>query len=107
MFALRRAYKYTMQDHRRLNATLQAALAVELRDLRYLIEQIADVFVGDEQLALNYIEQFQAFDLIIQRAEESARLLDSIACGGCPREAVEKVRLSAVQDRLRAALRAA
>ena len=96
-----------MQDHRRLHASLQAALAVELRDLRLLIEGIAEVFVGDETLAMTYIEQFQDFDLIIQRAEESARLLDSIAGGACPRDAVEQVRLSAVQNRLRAALRAA
>ena len=96
-----------MHDQRRLNASLQAALAVELRDLRLLIEEIADVLVGDEILALTYIEQFQGFDLIIQRAEESARLLDSIAGGTCPRDAVEQVRLSAVQNRLRAALRAA
>ena len=96
-----------MHDYRRLNATLQSALAAELRDLRVLIEGIADILVNDEAMALAYIHQFQDFDLIIQRAEESARLLDSIAGGACPREAVEQVRLSAVQDRLRAALRAA
>jgi hypothetical protein len=96
-----------MHDPARLYAPLHAALAVELRDLRLQIEGIAALMVGDEALALTYIEQFQDFDLIIQRAEESARLLDSIAGGRCPHDAVEQVRLSAVQDRLRTALRAA
>lgn len=96
-----------MSDPRRLIASLQAALAAEIRDVRVLIEEIAAVIVSDETLALTYLEQFQGFDLIIQRAEESARLLDSIAEGACPIEAVEQVRLAAVQERLRAALKAA
>jgi hypothetical protein len=90
-----------------LLSVLKAALAEELRDVRRLIEQIADILVSDERLAALYLEQLQSFDLIIQRAEESAALLDRIAGGTHPVEAVEGVRLSLLQDRLRAALKAA
>jgi hypothetical protein len=90
-----------------LLSVLKAALAEELRDVRRLIEQIADILVSDERLAALYLEQLQSFDLIIQRAEESAALLDRIAGGTHPVEAVEGVRLSLLEDRLRAALKAA
>jgi hypothetical protein len=50
------------------------------------------------------MEQLQAFDLVIQRADESADLLDRMASGSTSTDAVDKVRLSMVQDKLRSAM---
>jgi arginine deiminase len=86
---------------------LKGALAEEIRDVRRLIEQIAEVIVSDEQFALANMDQLQAFDLAIQRADESADMLDRLSSGSCAHSAVEAVRLTDVQDRLRAALKAA
>lgn len=90
-----------------LAAALCGAVAEEIRDLRLLIEGLAEVLVGDEQFAMKYLDQLQAFDLLIQRVGESADLLERIASGVCSHEAVDKVRLELVQHRLRAALKAA
>ena len=86
---------------------LKAALAEEIRDVRRLIEQIAEVILSDEDFALANVDQLQAFDLAIQRADESADMLDRLSSGSSPHSAVEAVRLSCVQDRLRAALKSA
>ena len=83
---------------------LKGALAEEIRDVRRLIEQIAAVLTADEQFALTYLEQLQAFDFAIQRADESADMLDRLSNGSCLDSAVEAVRLDVVQTRLRAAL---
>lgn len=87
-----------------LAVTLCAAVAVEIRDVRALIDSLAEVLASDEYLARTYTEQLQSFDLIAQRSEEAAVLLDSVAQGSCMVEAVEHVRLNMVQNRLRAAL---
>ena len=89
-------------DH--LASSLYAAIADEIRDVRTVIERLADVLVADERLAMTYMEQLQAFDLVIQRADESADLLDRMASGSTSIDAVDKVRLSMVQDRLRSAM---
>lgn len=89
-------------DHH--TATLYAAIATEIRDVRVLIEALAETLVSDEAFALNYMEQLQTFDLVIQRADESADLIDRIAGGSPSHEALDKVRLSFVQDKLRSAL---
>jgi len=86
---------------------LKAALAEEIRDVRRLIEQIAEVIVADEDFALANMEQLQAFDLAIQRADESADMLDRLSSGSSPQSAIDAVRLASVQDRLRAALKSA
>ncbi|MEG3144339.1 hypothetical protein U1839_06695 [Sphingomonas sp. RT2P30] len=92
-------------DH--LAASLYAAIAVEIRDVRMLIERLADTLVSDEAFAMAYMEQLQTFDLVIQRADESADLLDRMASGSKSWDAVDKVRLGIVQDKLRSALAAA
>jgi hypothetical protein len=92
-------------DH--LAVTLCAAVAEEIRDVRALIEGLAEVLTADEYLAITYTEQLQTFDLLIQRAQESADLLDRVANGTRSLEAIDQVRLTLVQDRLRAALKAA
>ena len=86
---------------------LKAALAEEIRDVRRMIEEIAEVIVSDERFALEYLDQLQAFDLAIQCADETADLLVRLSAGGCVHEAVEGVRLGTVQARLRAALKKA
>ena len=88
-------------------AALHFAIAEELREFAVQIEKIADVIVSDEQFAMANLAQLQAFDLLIQRAGESAALLERLAHGSQAHEAVEHVRLTAVQDRLRSALSAA
>jgi hypothetical protein len=89
-------------DH--LASPLYAAIAVEIRDVRALIEQLAEVLVSDERFAMTYMEELQTFDLVIQRADESADLLDRMASGSRSLEALSGVRLSMVQEKLRSAL---
>lgn len=89
-----------------LATVLCAAIATELRDVRSLIDALAEVLASDEYLASTYTEQLQTFDVLAQRSEETAALLERMASGTCMFEAVEQVRLNLVQDRLRAALAA-
>ena len=96
----------TVEDTEHLQI-LKAALAEEIRGVRRLIEQIAEVIVADESFALANMEQLQAFDMAIQRADESADMLERLSQGACAHSAVEAVRLGCVQDRLRAALKVA
>ena len=88
----------------KLGTSLCAALSEELRDTKGLMEQLADLLVADETLCEAYAVQLQAFDFIVQRTEESARLLDSLAAGTCSMETIEKVRLNHVQERIKLAL---
>jgi hypothetical protein len=83
---------------------LIAAIAAELRDVRALIETLADVLVSDASFAMTYMEELQTFDLVIQRTGESADLLDWVAKGSPSSEAIDGVRLSMVQNKLRSAL---
>ncbi len=91
----------------RLALALCAAVAEEIRDVRSIIEGLAELLTSDPHLAMTYTEQLQSFDLLIQRAEESAAVLQKVAEGACSIETVNEVRLHLVQDRLRAALKAA
>ncbi|AGH49053.1 hypothetical protein CV103_02635 [Sphingomonas fennica] len=84
--------------------SLCAAVAMEIRGVRTLIEQLAETLVADERFAMDYMDQLQVFDLVIQCADESADLLDRVAQGEGVRPAIERVRLTAVQERLRAAI---
>ncbi len=103
----RSLYKNSMSHNDHVAAKLEAALAEELRDVRGLLEGIADTLSSDEQLVMAYTQQLQGFDLAIQRAEESAALLDRMASGSPLLEAIEGVGLSHVRDRLLAAVKAA
>lgn len=85
---------------------LHTAVAAEIRDIRCLLEQLAETLVSDERFAMDYLEQLQTFDLVIQRAEESANLLERIAHGSTCGDAIDQVRLTLVQDRLRNAVEA-
>lgn len=89
-------------DH--LAAPLLAAIAHEIREIRGLMEHIADILVADEALVIAYITQLQSFDLAIQRSDESAALLDRMAQGVKASDAIKTVRLTYVQDKLSAAL---
>ena len=90
--------------HDALAASLHAAVAAELLHVREGLEQLAEMFVADEHFAENYLEQLQAFDLLIQHTDESAAILDRLGAGACPREAAAPVRLEAIHGRLHAAL---
>ena len=70
-----------MADSDTLAALLQSALAEELRHVRKLIEQLAELLICDDHFATNYVEQLQAFDLLVQYTDESAALLDRMAAG--------------------------
>lgn len=85
-------------------ASLCAAVADEIRNVRALMEQLAETLVSDERFAMDYMDQLQVFDLVIQHADENADLLDRVARGHDIDEAVGRVRLTAIQDRLRAAI---
>jgi hypothetical protein len=86
------------------DAALYGAIAQEIRVARGLLEDLAAVLVADERFVADYMDQLQAFDLIIQHVDESAALLDRVAAGQTVGEAVGRVRLTVVQERLRAAL---
>jgi hypothetical protein len=88
----------------KLVATLHAALAAELREMRILVEQLAEHLLADEHFVMHHVERLQSFDLLVQHADEAAHLLDRIADGSHVHDAVDAVRLDAVQARLRAAL---
>lgn len=87
-----------------LAISLCAAVAEEIRDIQTLVETLADVLAADEHLACNYLEQLQMFDLLVQRSQAAAELLDSVVTGSCLHSAVEGVRLNLVQDRMRMAI---
>ncbi|MFZ4747935.1 MAG: hypothetical protein ACOYLK_13755 [Sphingomonas sp.] len=78
-------------------------IAAELRDLSARIKTRADVLVSDESLAITYRGVLQTFDLVIQRDDESADLLDQGAWGARSKEAIDGVLLSMVQNKLRSA----
>jgi hypothetical protein len=88
-------------------ASLHSAVAGELRHVGALIEQLAEVLVGDEHFVDRYLDKLQAFDLLVQCTEESAAVLDRLAAGACTRSAIAPVRLGQIHDRLHAALQAA
>ena len=85
-------------------AALCGAIAQEMRVARGLLEELAAVLVADERFVMDYLDKLQAFDLIAQQMDEGATLLDRVAAGESIDEAVECVRLTSVQERLRAAL---
>lgn len=96
-----------MDKHDHHAADLYRAIAEEMRHMRAQVEELANILVSDEDIAIRHCERLQAFDFVIQRADESAILLDRLADGTPSHEAVEGVRLTAVQRRLRKALKAA
>lgn len=91
-------------EQARAASRLCAAVAQEMRMARQLLEELADVLVADENFILQYIEQFQAFDLIMQHVDESAAVLERFSENQNLDDAIDGVRLTAVQDRLRATL---
>lgn len=93
-----------MMEMDRPGAALCTAIAEELRITRGLLEELATVLVADERFVTDYLDQFQAFDLIVQHVDESATLLDRVAEGQGVGPAIDNVRLAVVQQRLRAAL---
>ena len=95
-----------MQEPRneQLVNALHGAVAGELRHVRALIEELASVLVADEHFVERYLDQLQAFDLLVQCTEESAAVLDRLAAGACTRTAIAPGRLGQVQARLQAAL---
>ncbi len=83
---------------------LLTAVAGEIRAIRALVERIADLLVADARFAVDYMDLFQSFDLIAQCADESASVLDRLAQGLSAEEAIARVRLTAVQQRLGVAI---
>lgn len=83
-------------------ASLCRAIADEIRHVSVLVEEIANVLVCDEDVAMKHIHRLQAFDLLVQRASESARLLDRMAAGVPSHHSVDEVCLEEFQQRLRA-----
>lgn len=86
---------------------LHAVMAGELREIREKLEALAEVLVCDEHFAAHYLEQLQSFDYLVQHADECANLLTRVADGETAHDAIGHVRLGAVQERLRLALKAA
>lgn len=86
---------------------LCAALAREMRALGSVIDSLAGLLSGDEAFALTHLERLQDFDLLLQHVNESADLLERLSDGMHAHEALSRVRLERMQDRLRATLKAA
>ena len=89
-------------DH--LASHLHAAVAEELRHVRNLLEELSVLLVSDDHFTTHHFDRLQMFDLLIQCTDESAAVLDRMAAGAASHDAIAPVRLTAVQDRLRAAL---
>lgn len=87
------------------SGALHAVIAGELREMRDMLERLAEVLVADEHFAASYLEQLQSFDYLVQHADECVNLLERIAGGEDSLTAIGHVRLGVVQDRLRTALR--
>jgi hypothetical protein len=87
-----------------LSSVLHNVLAGELREIRTKLESLAEVLVCDEHFATHYLEQLQDFDYLVQHADECANLLERIGAGECAHEAIQHIRLGAVQERVRQAL---
>ena len=87
-------------DHDRL----YTAVAAELRLITPVLEQLGMTLVEDEHFVSHYLEQLQAFDLLAQQIEACAEVLDRLASGARSQEAIAKVRLVQVHERLLAAL---
>ncbi len=83
---------------------LHSVIAGELREMRDMLEQLAEVLVADEQFAHAHMEQLQSFDYLIQHTDECAKLLERVAGGDDAMSAISHVRLAEVQQRLREAL---
>jgi hypothetical protein len=86
-----------------LAAHLHAAVADELRHMGTILTALAARLVDDAHFVDHYLEELQSFDLLIQCAEESAAVLERVADGVHAHEAVALIRLTGVQERLRAA----
>lgn len=89
--------------HAERASRLQSGVAEEIRHVARLLEELAETLVGDAHFLTHFVEKLQTFDLVIQCADESARVLDQMAAGVQPAEAIASVRLGVVQDRLRVA----
>lgn len=83
---------------------LHAAIARELGEMRQRLELLAETLAGDAIVAQRHIGQLQSFDYLIQHADECIALLERVAAGGDAQDAIGRVRLDAVQDRLRATI---
>ena len=86
------------------SGALHTVIAGELREMRDMLERLAEVLVADEQFVHAHVEQLQSFDYLIQHTDECANLLERIAAGEDSLSAISHVRLAEVQDRLRNAL---
>lgn len=86
------------------SGALHSVMASELREMRDMLEKLAEVLVADEQFVHAHVEQLQSFDYLIQHTDECANLLERIAAGEDSLSAVSHVRLAEVQERLRDAL---
>ena len=87
------------------SSLLHSVIAREIREIREKLEALAEVLVGDEHFVTHFLEQLQDFDYLVQHADECVNLLERIARGENSLEAIGHVRLGAVQERLRFALR--
>jgi hypothetical protein len=83
---------------------LHSVIAGELREMRDMLERLAEVLVADEQFAHAHMEELQSFDYLIQHTDECAKLLERVAGGDDAMSAISHVRLAEVQQRLRDAL---
>lgn len=95
-----------MNFHSRLQpdlAPLCAALAGEMREIGAIVGALEQIVVSDEAFALAHVEALQQFDLVVQSAEETARVLERMGRGASHEEAVGLVRLEAIRARLGAA----
>ncbi|WP_029623564.1 hypothetical protein [Sphingomonas sp. PAMC 26617] len=86
------------------HAALYAAMARELRRVRERVETLAEALVGDAYFVETYLEQLQAFDMIVQSTDEHAAVLDRLAQGMDVDAAIAPVRLGCVHERLHTAV---
>ena len=85
---------------------LFACLAHEMFEIRRALEMLSVELVTNESTMEAHLESLQEFDVLIQRADESGRIIGRLASGLTLDDAVGQVRLGKFQQRLIDALAA-
>lgn len=83
---------------------LCTAIADEIGGFGTRLEEVVGTLIVDERIAMDHLDTLQAFDFLAQHATESAAVLRRVLLGEDVHAALGDVRLTVVQNRLRAAL---
>lgn len=80
---------------------LLSGLTAEMLRIRSSLENLSTMLVSDIDLVERHIDALQDFDLLIQQVDECRLMMERHACGESLDELFGKIRLDAMQIRLR------